>query len=52
MASKLSIIVPVYNKGRFIGETLESLRKQSHQNCEFILVDDKSTDNSLDIMRD
>ena len=52
MASKLSIIVPVYNKGPFIGETLESLRNQSHSNCEFILVDDKSTDNSIEIMRD
>lgn len=51
MNNKVSIIVPVFNKMDFVGSTIESLKAQSHENCEFLLVDDKSTDNSLEVMR-
>ncbi len=42
----VSIIVPTYNYGRFIGETLESLRSQTLSDWECIVVDDGSTDDT------
>lgn len=46
---KISIIVPVFNDGNYIQECIESLIKQTYQNIEIILVNDGSTDNSLQI---
>lgn len=45
----LSIIVPIYNAASTLSATLDSLRKQSFEDVEFILVDDGSTDTSLEI---
>ena len=45
----VSIIVPVYNVEKYIGECVESLLNQSYENLEIILVDDGSTDSSGDI---
>ena len=45
----ISIIVPVYNVGKYIEKCLESLMKQTYANIEIICVDDKSTDNSVQI---
>jgi len=42
----VSVIVPTYNYGRFIGETLECLRAQTYANWECVIVDDGSTDNT------
>lgn len=47
----LSIIVPVYNVEKYIGATIDSLLSQDYQNIEIILIDDGSTDSSLDICR-
>lgn len=44
--------MPVHNGGRFLKETIESVLKQTCKNFEFIIVDDKSTDNSLKIIKD
>lgn len=43
----ISIIIPNYNKGRFIGSTIESVIGQTSSDWELIIVDDGSTDNSL-----
>lgn len=43
---KVSVIVPVYNVKKYIGECLDSLSRQSLQECEFICVDDGSQDDS------
>lgn len=43
---KVSIIIPVYNVQRYLPECLDSIRKQSLENWEAILVDDGSTDSS------
>ena len=42
------MIVPTYNYGRFIGETLECLRAQTYVNWECIVVDDGSTDDTAE----
>lgn len=41
---KISIIIPVYNNAKEIGECLDSLKKQTFKDYEIIIVDDGSTD--------
>ena len=48
---KLSVIVPVYNTQEYLCYCLDSLRIQKYPDVEFILVDDGSTDNSLELCR-
>ncbi len=45
----VSIIIPVYNAGKFLIETIESVLNQSCQDFELILINDGSTDNSSEI---
>ncbi|MDE6125640.1 MAG: glycosyltransferase [Muribaculaceae bacterium] len=45
----VTVVVPVYNAGKFLGEALESLRSQSYARFEAIMVDDGSTDESAEI---
>ncbi len=40
----------VYNRKQFLGVAIESLLRQTLRNCEFILVDDGSTDGSAEIL--
>ena len=47
---KVSVIVPVYNVEKYINKCLESLEKQTLQDIEIIIVNDGSTDNSIDII--
>lgn len=47
----VSVIIPVYNAERYLGECVESLILQTLKNVEFIFVDDGSTDRSLDMLR-
>ena len=42
----VSVIMPSYNTAKFIGETIESVLKQSYENWELLIVDDCSTDNT------
>src|SRR5690606_18006936 len=41
---------PTYNRAHIIGETLDSIRAQSHTNWECLVIDDGSTDNTSEIM--
>lgn len=47
---KISIIMPVYNKGDFLDRAIESILKQSVQDFELILINDGSTDHSARIL--
>lgn len=47
----VSIVVPVYNKARYLRRSVESVLAQSCADLELILVDDGSTDGSLDAAR-
>ena len=49
--TKVSVIVPVYNAGEYIGQMLDSVLGQSMQEIEIICVNDGSTDNSGEIIR-
>lgn len=46
MEDKISVIVPVYNVEAYVEDCVSSLRKQTYQNLEILLVDDGSTDRS------
>ncbi len=48
----VSVIVPNYNHAKFLPERLSSIADQTYRNLEIILLDDKSTDQSLEVLRD
>lgn len=48
---KISIITAVYNAEDYILDLIESLRKQTDQNFEWVVVDGLSTDNTLEILK-
>ena len=49
MDKLVSVIMPVYNSSRFLGSAIDSVLNQTHKNLELLIIDDKSTDNSLAI---
>jgi glycosyltransferase involved in cell wall biosynthesis len=49
--SKVSIIIPTYNNAQYLDETLRSIYNQSFTDCEIIVVDDGSKDNTQDVLQ-
>lgn len=47
--SKILTIIPVYNKENFLERAIESVLQQTYDNIEVVIIDDCSTDNSLNI---
>jgi len=45
-----SVIIPVYNRGSLVAETIESVLNQNFSDYEIIAVNDGSTDNSLQVL--
>lgn len=50
-AATLSVCIPCFNEERFIGETIESVLLQDHQDFRLLVVDDCSTDQTLDVVK-
>lgn len=48
----VSIIIPSFNRGNLIAQTLDSIVKQSYTNWECIIVDDHSNDNTLEVAKE
>ncbi|MBQ2695556.1 glycosyltransferase [Candidatus Saccharibacteria bacterium] len=51
-SKKISIIVPIYNSGKYLKSCLNSIISQTYQNIEIFLIDDGSSDNSGKIADD
>ncbi|ACV64803.1 glycosyl transferase family 2 [Desulfofarcimen acetoxidans DSM 771] len=49
---KVSVIVPNYNHARYLRQRLESIYRQTYQNYEVILLDDASSDESIQILKE
>lgn len=46
----VSVIIPNYNHARFLDERIQTVLNQTYQNFELIILDDKSTDNSVEVI--
>lgn len=47
----LSVIIPMYNAEKFIASMIKAIQNQSYTNFEVIIVDDQSTDNSVEVVK-
>ena len=47
----ISVVIPAYNAGQFLDETLESVLSQTYENWECIIVNDGSTDNTESVAK-
>ena len=50
--TKVSVIVPNYNHSRYLKQRIDSILNQTYQDFEIILMDDKSPDNSISILKE
>jgi len=48
---EISVVLPVYNRSRFLANSLESILNQTFTDFEFIIVDDGSNHDTLEILR-
>ena len=48
---KVSVIIPVHNSEKYISECINSVINQTYKNLEIIIIDDKSIDNSINIIK-
>jgi glycosyltransferase involved in cell wall biosynthesis len=51
LSTKVSVILPTYNRSNLIGKSIKSVLDQSYNDFELIIVDDASTDNTDEIVR-
>ena len=49
--AKVSVIIPVYNAEKYLGEAIESVLNQTYEDFQLLLINDASTDNSKDICK-
>lgn len=51
MNPKITVFMPVYNTEKYLNEAIESILNQTYKNFEFLIIDDGSTDDSLNIIK-
>lgn len=51
LQNKVSILIPVFNRGKLIEETVKSALNQTYKNIEIVVVDNKSTDKTWEILQ-
>ena len=49
---KITIFLPIYNKGKYLNRSIGSIQKQTLKNLEIVAINDGSTDNSLKILQE
>ena len=49
---KVSIVIPIYNGEKYLTSSLDSAVNQTYDNIEIIAINDGSSDNSLDILKE
>ena len=47
----VSVVMPAYNGEKYIGESIESILRQTYDDLELIIVEDKSTDHTLQVIQ-
>ena len=47
----VSVIIPTYNRKAFLTNAIDSVLSQTYQNLELIIIDDGSSDKSLDFIK-
>ena len=50
-APKVTVLIPVYNGHRYVAQAIESILDQTFTDFELLLIDDGSTDRSVDVLR-
>ena len=48
---QVSVVMPVYNREKYVADAVNSILKQCYTNFEFIIIDDGSTDSTFDILK-
>lgn len=52
MTAKVSIIIPCFNQGEYVSEAIHSALNQTYNNVEIVIINDASTDNSINVISD
>ena len=47
----MSIFLPIYNKGQYLKRSINSIQRQNLKDIEILPINDKSTDYSLDVLK-
>ena len=47
----ISVIIPTYNNGKFLDKCIESILSQTYCEFELLIINDGSTDNTIDILK-
>ena len=47
----VTVVTPAYNVAKYVGETVDSVLRQTFRDFEYLVVDDGSVDNSVDVVK-
>ena len=50
-SAKVSVVMPTYNCAGFIAESIRSVQAQTHRDWELVIIDDRSTDDTAEVVR-